>query len=66
MSALPACMSVHHMYAVPLVARGGEGFLGTRVADGCELLCEFWEQNPVLFLEQEALITAEPSLNFPM
>lgn len=66
MSALPVCMSVYHMYSVPLVARGDEGFLGIRVTDGCELLREFWEPNPVLFQEQEALITAEPTLHSPM
>jgi hypothetical protein len=35
--------------------------LGTRVTDGCEQPCEYWELSPGL-QEQPVLLTTEPSL----
>lgn len=38
---------------------------GTRVSDGCELLCLCWEQNPGPLEEQPVVFTAGSSLQPP-
>lgn len=55
-----ACMYVHHACnAEPKEAIKSSG---TRVTDGYESLCGYWESNLGPLEEQPALLTTEPSL----
>ena len=57
MGVLPACVSVHHVCAVPVEARRGCHIPGTGVTDSCELLCGCWELNLGPLEEQRVLLT---------
>ena len=46
MGALSACVSVHHMSAVPTKTEEGIRSLRTEVTDSGELLCRNWASNP--------------------
>ena len=50
MGILPTCMSVLHVFLVPVV--GGRCWGTLRVTDGCELPCRFWELNQGSLEEQ--------------
>lgn len=54
-----ACISVHHIYAVPAEAIG---YPGTGVVGGCEPSCKLWESNCYPLKEWPVLLTAPPSL----
>lgn len=58
---LPACVSVYHMYAVPVGARRDPGCPETGVTDGCEprVGCE----HPVWVLGTWVLVKSTKSLS---
>lgn len=59
--ALPTCVSVHHVCAVPAEARRNQGkFPATGVTYSCELPCGFWETNPGPLQEQQMFLIPEP------
>jgi hypothetical protein len=66
MGILPACRSVHHLYAYYLW-RPEEGTRcpGTRVKDSCEPLNWCQELNPGLPAKQPVVSTTEPSCQAP-
>ena len=39
------CMSVPHMYTIPVEASRGDTFSRPGVTDSCELPCGYWELN---------------------
>lgn len=59
---LSACMSVHHVHAVPLEARRGCHIPQVGVIGSCKLPWGYWELNPRPLEEKPEVLTAEPSL----
>ena len=60
------CVCVHHVCAwCFLVPREGVRSPGTTVTDGCKIPDECWEPNLGPVQEQQALLSAEPSLHPP-
>ena len=59
-SVWPARMSAHHMHVVAAKARRGSP--RTRVVDGYEPPCGWWELNSGPLQEQQVLLMCEPSL----
>jgi hypothetical protein len=57
---LHACICALCVQGLKRSAEGVRSF-GTRVTDGCELLCGCWELNLDLLQEQLVLLTAELS-----
>lgn len=58
---MPVSVGVHvvHPHAVPTEVTESPG---AEIMGGCELLCEQWEPNPGLLLEQPVFLPTEPSL----
>lgn len=59
-----SCMhSVNHLCAwCPRRPEAGIRFSGTGIADGCYLLCEYWELNSEPLEERPVFLIAKPSL----
>lgn len=64
MTALSACMLVHHVHAWgSQIPEENTGSLGTRATDGYDFdICGFWEPNPCPLQELPVLLTAKLSL----
>lgn len=65
MGVLSACVSVHHVCAVPSGAEKGISSSGTGVVDGCELPCRCQEPNSGPPEDQQVLVNIELSLLLP-
>jgi hypothetical protein len=64
--ALSVSVSVYHMCACcPLKMKEGITYPGTRIADGCEMLCVSWELSLGPLEEQLVLLITE-SLLLPL
>lgn len=59
---LPACVSVHHVCAVPSNARRGHQNPCNGVTEDCELPFGCWESSPGPLGEQPVLLTTKSSL----
>jgi hypothetical protein len=65
-SGQPACLTMHHVHAVPMeVRRGSKIPPRTGVFKGCELPCGCWESNLSPLEEQPVFLPTEPSLPGP-
>ena len=63
MCVLPAYISVYHVHSrYSKRPEDGVGIARTRVTDGFEPPCGFWEWNPVLLTKEPIPLTAEPVL----
>ena len=61
MNVLPVCIyvSTPHEYLVLLEVRGQVRFSGTKVTDGDEPPCGFWESKPGPLQKQQVFFTSE-------
>lgn len=65
MGVLPACLSMHGVYAVPENARRGSRIPGTGVTEGYGPPSGCWEPNSDSVQEQEMLLTTELAVSLP-